>query len=122
VVDDSITVRKVSERFLKRNGFDTLLAKDGVEALEVLEQHKPSLFLLDIEMPRMDGLELTKRIRQHPAHSKTPIIMITSRTSKIHKQAADEAGVNIFLGKPYQEAQLLSYIQNLLDKDAHQSG
>ena len=116
VVDDSITVRKVSERFLNRNGYTPILAKDGMEALEILEHTKPGLFLLDIEMPRMDGLELSRRIRQHPAHSKTPIIMITSRTGKVHRQAADEAGVDIFLGKPYQENQLLSYIVNLLEK------
>jgi len=117
VVDDSITVRKVTERFLKRNSFEPVLAKDGVEALEILEHTRPNLFLLDIEMPRMDGLELAREIRKHPAHADTPIIMITSRTSKAHKQAADEAGVDIFLGKPYQENQLLSYIHRLLEDE-----
>jgi len=116
VVDDSITVRKVTERFLGRNGISTLLAKDGAEALEVLEKETPDVMLLDIEMPNMDGLELAKIIKTKDRLQDIPIIMITSRTGKQHRLAASEIGVDIFLGKPYQESELLDYIQVLTGK------
>ena len=116
VVDDSITVRKVTERFLKRNGITSLTAKDGLEALEVLEKETPDIVLLDIEMPNMDGLELAGRIKNDERLRHIPIVMITSRTGKQHRHAATETGVDVFLGKPYQESELLGYIQALTGK------
>ena len=116
IVDDSITVRKVTERFLGRNGILSLTAKDGLEALEVLEKEIPDIVLLDIEMPNMDGLELAGRIKNDERLRHIPIVMITSRTGKQHRHAATETGVDVFLGKPYQESELLGYIQALTGK------
>jgi chemosensory pili system protein ChpA (sensor histidine kinase/response regulator) len=114
VVDDSLTVRRVTERLLRRQNMDVLTAKDGVEALTMLEDRVPDLMLLDIEMPRMDGYELTRHIRRSPRLQTIPIIMITSRTGEKHRRLAMELGVNRYLGKPYQEAELLDEISAVL--------
>jgi chemosensory pili system protein ChpA (sensor histidine kinase/response regulator) len=114
VVDDSITIRKVTERILVRNGIKVLLAKDGVDATNILQDHKPDLMLLDIEMPRMDGFELATYIRNDERLKDLPIIMITSRTGAKHKEKAMEIGVNKYLGKPYQEEELMQNINSLL--------
>ena len=110
VVDDSLTVRKITSRLLARSGFQVVTAKDGVDALEQLAEALPDVMLLDVEMPRMDGFELTKRMRQDPRTQKLPIIMITSRTADKHRQYAMELGVNAYLGKPYHEEELLENI------------
>lgn len=114
VVDDSVTVRKVTGRFLEREGFRVISAKDGVEALQLLQDHVPDVMLLDIEMPRMDGFEVAKNIRTSSRLRDIPIIMITSRTGEKHRERAFELGVNKYMGKPYQEDLLLSNIQELL--------
>ncbi len=114
VVDDSITIRKVTERILVRNGIKVLLAKDGVDATNILQDHKPDLMLLDIEMPRMDGFELATYIRNDERLKDLPIIMITSRTGAKHKEKAMAIGVNQYLGKPYQEEELMQNIHSLL--------
>lgn len=115
VVDDSITIRKVTARMLERNGINVLLAKDGIDATNQLIDHKPDLMLLDIEMPRMDGFELATYIRNDERLKDLPIIMITSRTGEKHKQKAMEIGVNQYLGKPYQEEELLRNINEILE-------
>ncbi|HEY0722372.1 MAG TPA: Hpt domain-containing protein [Gammaproteobacteria bacterium] len=114
VVDDSITVRKVTERLLKRHNMKCVTAKDGVDALSVLEDVTPDVMLLDIEMPRMDGYELATHIRNSARFRDLPIIMITSRSGDKHRQRAMEIGVNIYMGKPYTEADLLESIQQML--------
>ncbi len=114
VVDDSITIRKVTERILLRNGLKVLLAKDGIDATNILQDHKPDLMLLDIEMPRMDGFELATYIRNDERLKDLPIIMITSRTGSKHKEKAMAIGVNQYLGKPYQEEELMKNINSLL--------
>ncbi len=114
VVDDSITIRKVTERILGRNGFDVILAKDGVDATNKMQDHIPDLMLLDIEMPRMDGFEVANYVRNDERLKKLPIIMITSRTGSKHKEKAMEIGVNQYLGKPYQEEELMNNINSLL--------
>jgi chemosensory pili system protein ChpA (sensor histidine kinase/response regulator) len=114
VVDDSITIRKVTARMLERNGINVLLAKDGIDATNQLLDTKPDLMLLDIEMPRMDGFELASYIRNDERLKDLPIIMITSRTGEKHKEKAMEIGVNEYLGKPYQEEELLKNINNIL--------
>lgn len=114
VVDDSVTVRKVTSRFLEREGFQVLTAKDGVEALQILQDQVPDLMLLDIEMPRMDGFEVAKNIRTSSRLGHLPIIMITSRTGDKHRERALSLGVNRYLGKPYQEDVLLKNINELL--------
>ncbi|AZF02435.1 Signal transduction histidine kinase CheA [Pseudomonas orientalis] len=110
VVDDSVTVRKVTSRLLERNGMNVLTAKDGVDALALLEEHTPDLMLLDIEMPRMDGFEVAIQVRNDPRLMRLPIIMITSRTGQKHRDRAMAIGVNDYLGKPYQESVLLESI------------
>jgi chemosensory pili system protein ChpA (sensor histidine kinase/response regulator) len=116
VVDDSVTVRKVTSRFLEREGFNVITAKDGVEALQLLQDHMPDVMLLDIEMPRMDGFEVAKNIRTSSRLKDIPIIMITSRTGEKHRDHAFSLGVNKYLGKPYQEDLLLSSIRELLGR------
>lgn len=114
IVDDSVTVRKVTSRLLERQGYDIVTAKDGVDAMEQLENVKPDLMLLDIEMPRMDGFEVTNLVRHHDMHSNLPIIMITSRTGEKHRERAFSLGVTHYMGKPFQEAELLANIEQLL--------
>ncbi|GAA5007828.1 hypothetical protein GCM10023206_14070 [Acinetobacter puyangensis] len=114
VVDDSVTVRKVTSRLLERNGFDVVTAKDGVEAIEKLASITPDLMLLDIEMPRMDGFEVANYIRHDSQHKHLPIIMITSRTGEKHREHAFSLGVNDYMGKPFQEAELLDNIHKIL--------
>jgi chemosensory pili system protein ChpA (sensor histidine kinase/response regulator) len=113
VVDDSITIRKVTTRFLERNNFKVVTAKDGIDALQKLQNTIPRVILLDIEMPRMDGYELATQIRKDERLSEVPIVMITSRTGSKHRNRALEIGVDGYLGKPYNEAQLLSRINEL---------
>ena len=115
VVDDSITIRKVTARMLERNGIHVLLAKDGIDATNLLIDNKPDLMLLDIEMPRMDGFELATYIRNDDRLKDLPIIMITSRTGEKHKEKALEIGVNQYLGKPYQEEELMKNINEILE-------
>jgi len=110
VVDDSLTVRTITSRLLLRMGYQVATAKDGEDALEQLAELSPAVMLLDVEMPRMDGFELTKRLRQDPKTQALPIIMITSRTAEKHRSYALEIGVNEYMGKPYQDEALLAYI------------
>ncbi len=114
VVDDSLTVRKITSRTLSREGFDVITAKDGVDALQLLADHAPDVILLDIEMPRMDGFEFTKTIKGDPKHAHIPIIMITSRTAEKHRNRAKELGVDLYLGKPYQEEELIRNLREML--------
>jgi chemosensory pili system protein ChpA (sensor histidine kinase/response regulator) len=110
VVDDSLTVRKITTRLLTRLGYQVVTAKDGLDAMEQLVDLSPALMLLDVEMPRMDGFELTKRLRQDSKTKDLPIIMITSRTADKHHNYALEIGVNEYLGKPFQEEELIGLI------------
>ncbi len=107
IVDDSLTVRRITSRLLTREGFDVVSAKDGVDALELLQTEAPDVILLDIEMPRMDGFEFTKKIKADAKHAQIPIVMITSRTAEKHRNLAKELGVELYLGKPFQEDELL---------------
>jgi chemosensory pili system protein ChpA (sensor histidine kinase/response regulator) len=114
VVDDSITVRKVTARLLKRQGMEVLTAKDGLDAVGQLQEHIPDLMLLDVEMPRMDGYELATQVRNNPDLKHIPIIMITSRTGAKHRDKAEKIGINRYLGKPFNETELLENINALL--------
>jgi chemosensory pili system protein ChpA (sensor histidine kinase/response regulator) len=114
VVDDSLTVRRVTQRLLEREGYNVMLAKDGVDALEQLQGATPDLMLVDIEMPRMDGFDLTRNVRSDERTREVPIIMITSRSADKHRNYALELGVNAYFGKPFQEPVLLEAISGLL--------
>ena len=116
VVDDSLTVRRVTQRLLERNGYEVVLAKDGVDALRKLQDVHPDVMLVDIEMPKMDGYDLTRNVRSSGATRGIPIIMITSRTAEKHRSVAFEVGVNEYLGKPYQEEELLGHIKRYLSQ------
>ncbi len=111
VVDDSITVRRVTQRLLQREGYRVVLAADGLQALERLQEERPAVVLSDIEMPRMDGFDLARNIRANSALAGLPIIMITSRIAEKHREHAMELGVNNYLGKPYSEEELLNLVR-----------
>ena len=110
VVDDSLTVRKITSRLLAREGYQVILAKDGVDALEQLADVTPDVILSDIEMPRMDGFDLLRNLRVDERLAKLPVIMITSRTADKHRNHAIELGASHYLGKPYDEDELLKLI------------
>ncbi|MXS86482.1 hybrid sensor histidine kinase/response regulator [Nitrosomonas sp. HPC101] len=114
IVDDSLTVRKVTSRLLERQGYEILIAKDGVGALQLLRETIPAIMLVDIEMPHMDGFELIRAVRNNPQLQNIPIIIISSRTAEKHRKVAKELGVNEFMGKPYQEEELLHHIERLI--------
>jgi chemosensory pili system protein ChpA (sensor histidine kinase/response regulator) len=115
-VDDSITVRRVTQRLLERNGMRVLTARDGMDAVGLLQDHVPDIILLDIEMPRMDGYEVAAHVRNDARLKDVPIIMITSRVGEKHRARAIELGVDDYLGKPYQEAELLDAIAPLVER------
>jgi len=118
VVDDSLTVRKITSRMLAREGYEVATAKDGVDALQQLQDVKPDCILLDVEMPRMDGFEFARNVRADEETKRIPIIMITSRTADKHRNHALEIGVNEYMGKPYQEDQLLALIKRYTEESA----
>lgn len=117
VVDDSLTVRRVTQRLLVREGYQVVLAKDGVDALQHLQSVTPDVMLVDIEMPRMDGFDLTRNLRDDERTQHIPIIMITSRTASKHRNYAMELGVNEYLGKPYPEDRLLELIAGFIARE-----
>ncbi|QBY52364.1 hybrid sensor histidine kinase/response regulator [Cupriavidus oxalaticus] len=114
VVDDSLTVRKATQRLLGRAGYQVVLARDGVDALKQLQDVMPDAMLVDIEMPNMDGFDLTRNVRSDSRTAHMPLVMITSRTADKHRRYAEEIGVNVYLGKPYNEDHLLATLQRLL--------
>jgi chemosensory pili system protein ChpA (sensor histidine kinase/response regulator) len=116
VVDDSITMRRVTQRLLERRGVKVFTARDGLDAITVLQEHTVDIILLDIEMPRMDGYQFATHVRNDAKLKAMPIIMITSRSGEKHRAKAIEIGVNDYLSKPYQESQLIGAIQALLGR------
>lgn len=116
VVDDSLTMRKVLSRVLEREGFDVVTANDGMDGIEKLQEIAPDIILTDIEMPRMDGFEFSRYVRDNPPTAKTPLIVISSRTADKHRNVAAEIGVNAFLGKPVQDEELVQQVKALLIK------
>ena len=117
VVDDSITMRKVTSRVLENHSLEVMTAQDGVDAIEKLHERVPDLMLLDIEMPRMDGYELLQHVRADARLRHVPIVMITSRAGQKHRKKAREAGANDYLTKPYQEPELVEKVSELLDME-----
>jgi chemosensory pili system protein ChpA (sensor histidine kinase/response regulator) len=115
VVDDSITMRKITTRLLERHDVQVRSAKDGVEAVAELEAHPPSFIILDIEMPRMDGFELLAHIRNQPHLTNIPVIMVTSRSGDKHRHRATRLGVDDYLIKPYQDDELLDAVRHVLE-------
>lgn len=118
VVDDSLTVRKVTCRLLEREGCDVLIAKNGVEAMDILKETIPDVMLIDLEMPKMNGFELIRNIRSKARTAKIPVIIISSRTAEKHQKLAQELNVNVFLGKPYKEDTLIKHLAKFITKPA----
>ena len=118
VVDDSLTMRKVLSRVLEREDFEVLTANDGMDAVQKLQQITPDIILTDIEMPRMDGFEFSRHVRDNQATKHTPLIVISSRTADKHRNLATEIGVNAFLGKPVQDEDLIAQVNALLGQNA----
>lgn len=116
VVDDSVTIRTVTKNFLERHKFMVVTAKDGLEALEKLEQMRPDIILLDVEMPRMDGFQFAEKVRSDAQYANIPIVMITFCAGDEQKRHAEALGIKKFMGKPYQELELLETINALLGK------
>lgn len=114
VVDDSVTVRKVTCRFLERGGLRVIAARDGLEAMRMLKDHTPDLMVLDIEMPGMDGFEVVRQLRSTQRLKNLPVIMVTSHSGEKHRERALSMGVDHYLGKPYQEEMLLQAVRRLL--------
>jgi len=117
VVDDSLTVRRVTQRLLLREGYRVSLAKDGLDALERLAEERPDVVLSDIEMPRRDGFDLVRNLRGDSRWRELPVIMITSRIAQKHRDHAVELGVNHYLGKPYAEEDLLALIARYVEAE-----
>ena len=117
VVDDSITMRKVTSRVLDNHSIEVMTAQDGIDAIEQLHDRVPDMMLLDIEMPRMDGYELLDHIRADARLRHVPVVMITSRAGQKHRRKARKAGANAYLTKPYQEAELVEQVSEILDMD-----
>lgn len=115
VVDDSITMRKVTSRVLENHSLEVMTAQDGIDAIEKLHERTPDLMLLDIEMPRMDGYQLLEHVRSDARLRHVPVVMITSRAGQKHRKKARSAGANAYLTKPYQEAELVEQVGELLD-------
>ena len=117
IVDDSLTVRKATSRLLERKGYRVLIAKNGTEALEIIEKSRPDIILTDLEMPQMNGFEFIEMIRNNADTVRIPLIVISSRTADKHRQMAEQLGANVFIGKPYKEDALLEQIEHLLQTD-----
>lgn len=116
VVDDSLTMRKVLSRVLEREGFEVVTANDGMDAIQKLQLISPDIILTDIEMPRMDGFEFSRLVRDNLKTADTPLIVISSRTAEKHRNVAKELGVDAFLGKPVQDEELIAQVNALLNK------
>ena len=112
VVDDSLSTRRSLAQFVNDIGMDVRTAKDGFEAIEILEEQMPSIILVDMEMPRMNGLEFTAHVRAGEQTKHIPVIMITSRNTEKHRNLASAAGVDTYLNKPFSEEELLRHIQD----------
>jgi len=118
VVDDSITVRRVTQRLLQREGYRVVMAADGLQALERLLDERPAVVLSDIEMPRMDGFDLARNIRADPRLAGLPILMITSRIAEKHREYAMSLGVDHYLGKPYSEDELIGLVRHYCNAES----
>jgi chemosensory pili system protein ChpA (sensor histidine kinase/response regulator) len=114
VVDDSLSVRKTLSQLLADAGYEVRTARDGFDALEQLSREKADIVLTDLEMPNLNGLDLTRRLRETPAFSALPVIMITSRGTEKHRAGAEQVGVSAYLTKPYSDGQLLGQVRDLL--------
>jgi chemosensory pili system protein ChpA (sensor histidine kinase/response regulator) len=114
VIDDSLTMRKVLGRLFEREGYEVLLAKDGMDAIQMLQEVTPDVILTDIEMPRMDGFGLARNVRDDVRTKQTPLIMISSRTADKHRSLAKEIGVDAFFGKPVGDEDLMATVTELI--------
>jgi chemosensory pili system protein ChpA (sensor histidine kinase/response regulator) len=115
IVDDSITTRQATSRLMEKHGFAVVIAENSVDAINRLQSVRPDVVLLDIKTPHMDGFEVLRSVRRDENLKGLPIIMITFKAGKKHKQQAMMLGVNKYLGKPFQEAKLLETIGEVIE-------
>jgi chemosensory pili system protein ChpA (sensor histidine kinase/response regulator) len=115
VVDDSLSARRSLAQFMEDAGFEVHTARDGLEAIGIIHAKRPDILLVDLEMPRMNGLELTSHVRANDVTNDLPVIMITSRSTEKHRQEADRVGVNVYLTKPFAEDELLEHVNAILE-------
>ncbi len=120
IVDDSLSVRRSLSQLMLDAGYQPLVARDGIEAMDIIEKEKPQIILTDLEMPRMNGLELASHVRRSEQKN-TPVIMITSRNMQKHRAQAMQIGINHYLTKPFEEDTLLTAIQAQLAEFKHAS-
>jgi chemosensory pili system protein ChpA (sensor histidine kinase/response regulator) len=116
VVDDALSVRRSMQQLLEDAGYEVIAAMDGFDAIEKMRTMPPAIVLTDLEMPNLNGMDLTRRIRELPQFMQLPVVMITSRATEKHRQLALDAGVNVYLTKPYTDADLLTQVRDLLAK------
>ncbi|MGE3537009.1 MAG: response regulator [Candidatus Tectimicrobiota bacterium] len=114
VVDDSLSTRRALADFVQDLGFTVHTAGDGLEAIASMKRQMPDILLVDLEMPRMNGLELAEHVRVHYGAEALPIIMLTSRSTEKHRRSAERAGVNVYLVKPFVEDTMAEHIQQLM--------
>jgi CheY-like chemotaxis protein len=113
VVDDSLSARRATAQVMRDAGYVVRTAIDGMEAVAILEKFVPDIILADMEMPRMNGLELTSHVRGKSSTRDVPVIMITSRSTDKHRKQAQAAGVSVYLTKPFNDEVLLRHVSEL---------
>ncbi len=115
MVDDSISARRTLAQVVRDAGYDVRTAKDGLEAMSLIEKKRPDIILTDLEMPRMNGIELASHLQANNDTSAIPVIMITSRSTEKHRHMAGDAGIDVYLNKPFSEDELLQHVHDLLE-------
>lgn len=115
LVDDSATTLMMEQLVLRAQPYNLVTAKNGREAIERAAAEKPDLILLDVVMPEMNGFEACRRLRQHPATKKTPIIMVTTRGEEQSVETGFESGCSDYITKPINGAELLTKVRALLE-------
>ena len=114
IVDDSLSVRNSLVQLMRDAGYRAETARDGIDAIDTLNTFKPDVVLTDLEMPNMNGVELTYHLREREDMKGMPIIMITSRSQDKHRRMAEQAGVDTYITKPYNDGDLLQTIRRTI--------
>lgn len=118
VVDDSISVRTVTKRLLERYNYQVITAKDGLDAIQKLQNNLPNLILMDLDMPRMDGFEFAANVRANDKYQNIPIVVVSSREGLMQQDKTEKLKLSAFVKKPFQESELMSTVQQILEKDS----
>lgn len=114
VIDDSNTIRRSAEMFLRQAGFEVILAEDGFDALAKISDHQPRVIFVDIMMPRLDGYQTCALIKQHPQLKSTPVIMLSSKDGVFDRARGRLAGSDRYLTKPFTKEALIQAVQETI--------